>query len=113
MGDEVNKLIEKRRSQMAGRPQRASVSAEAYGMFNKKGDFKARVIEKTDDQRKRILDRVMQSFLFNSLEERDLETVLLAFEEKRFNKGDHVIDQGDHGDVLFLIESGTLNCYKV
>ncbi len=98
---------------MAGRGQRASVSAEAYGQFNMKGDFKARVIEKTEEQRQRILSRVMQSFLFNSLEDKELETVLLAFEEKRFKKGDHVIDQGDHGEILFLIESGTLNCYKV
>jgi len=55
----------------------------------------------------------MQSFLFNSLDEKELETVILAFEERKFSKDDHVIDQGELGDVLYLIESGTLNCFKV
>lgn len=27
-------------------------------------------------------------------------------------KGDYVIKQGDDGDVLFLIDSGELKCYK-
>lgn len=33
---------------------RVSVSAEVYGEFNKKGDFKARVVEKSDDAKDRI-----------------------------------------------------------
>jgi cAMP-dependent protein kinase regulator len=111
--DKVDTLIQERKNVVAGRGQRSSVSAEVYGFFNKKDDFKARVIPKTDEQKKRIMNRVMQSFLFNSLEDKELDTVILAFEEKRFKKGEHVIDQGEHGDVLYLIESGTLNCYKV
>ena len=54
----------------------------------------------------------MQSFLFNSLEESELDTVIKAFEEKRYSKGDFVINQGDQGDVLYLAESGVLSCYK-
>ena len=34
--------------------QRNSVSAEVYGSFNKKDNFKAKVIPKTEEQRKRI-----------------------------------------------------------
>ena len=97
---------------MAGRGQRSSVSAEVYGFFNKKSDFQARVIPKTEQQKNRIITKVMQSFLFNSLEEKELATVIDAFEERRYVKGDYVIRQGEQGDVLYLIESGTLNCYK-
>jgi cAMP-dependent protein kinase regulator len=82
-------------------------------MFNKKENFKARVIPKTQEQKDRIVNRVMHSFLFNSLEEKELETVINAFEEKRFTIDQHVIDQGEHGDVLYLIENGTLDCFKV
>lgn len=105
-------MIEQRKTKMAGRGQRSSVSAEVYGFFNKKADFVARVIPKTEQQKNRIVNKVMQSFLFNSLEEKELSTVIDAFEEKRYVKGDYVIKQGEQGDVLYLIESGTLNCYK-
>ena len=105
-------MIQQRKNKVAGRGQRSSVSAEVYGMFNQKAEFKARVIPKTPDQKSRIVNKVMQSFLFNSLEEKELNTVIDAFEEKRYVKGDYVIRQGEQGDVLYLIEKGTLNCYK-
>lgn len=111
--DRVDQIIQERKGQIAGRGQRSSVSAEVYGMFNKKENFQARVIEKSEDQKERIRNRVLQSFLFNSLEEKELDTVIDAFEEKKFTKDEHVINQGEQGDVLYLIEKGTLNCYKV
>jgi cAMP-dependent protein kinase regulator len=37
---------------------RTSVSAEAYGKFNKKGTFQARVIPKTSEQKARIEKRL-------------------------------------------------------
>lgn len=97
---------------MKGRGQRSSVSAEVYGMFNKKQDFVPRVIEKNEEQRNRILNKVSQSFLFNSLEENELNTVINAFDEKRFKSGETVINQGEQGDCLYLVEDGNLDCYK-
>jgi cAMP-dependent protein kinase regulator len=94
------------------RSQRSSVSAEVYGIFNKKEAFVPRVIAKTEDQKARIISKVTQSFLFNSLEEKELNTVIDAFEEKIYKEGDAVITQGDQGDVLYLIESGKLDCFK-
>ena len=97
---------------MKGRGQRSSVSAEVYGMFNKKEEFKPRVIPKNEEQKQRILNKIGQSFLFNSLEENEMNTVLGAFEEKRFKAGETIISQGDQGDVLYFIEEGELDCYK-
>ncbi len=105
-------MIHARKSNLNIRGQRTSVSAEVYGIFNKKEKFVAKVIPKTDEQRERIVSRVMHSFLFNSLEESELNTVIDAFEEKKFTKDEYVIKQGDHGDVLYLVEKGTLSCYK-
>lgn len=63
---------------------RAAVSAEAYGIFNKKEDFKPRKIPKTDDQIHRIKARILQSFLFLNLESTDLNIVIDAMEERKF-----------------------------
>lgn len=110
--DKVDQLIAQRKNMVAAKGQRSSVSAEVYGMFNQKGNFVARVIQKTPEQKQRIMGKIMQSFLFNSLDDKEQTTVLDAFEERKFAKGDYVIKQGEQGDVLFLIEKGTLNCYK-
>lgn len=41
-----------------------------------------------------------------------MNSVLGAFEEKKFNAGDSVIMQGEKGDVLYFIEEGELDCFK-
>jgi len=47
---------------------RDSVSAEAYGSFNKKNEnFVARVISKSEDQKKRIREKLNMSFMFKAL----------------------------------------------
>ena len=63
---------------------RSSVSAEAYGQFNKKGLFKARVIKKVPDQIKRIRERLEKSFMFQCLDEKESEIVINAMEEKKY-----------------------------
>lgn len=63
---------------------RAAVSAEAYGIFNKKEDFKPRKIPKSEDQIHRIKARILQSFLFHNLDSTDLDIVIDAMEERKF-----------------------------
>lgn len=92
--------------------QREAVSAEVYGKFNPKENFKPRVIPKTQDQSQRIKARVLQSFLFSNLEKNDLEVVISSMEEKCYRKGEVVIQQGDNGDVLYIVEQGELECTK-
>ena len=92
---------------------RASVSAEVYGFHNIKKPFIPRVIPKTEEQKKRITERCLQSFLFNSLEDKELKTVIDSFEEKKYKAGENVITQGEEGDVLYLVDSGELDCEKV
>lgn len=108
----MDKLIEVRKSKQFGKNQRSSVSAEVYGDFNKKGIFTARVIKKSSEQKERIIQKTIKSIIFNSLDEKELNTVVDAMEERKFNTGDEIIKQGDNGDVLYLIESGELDCFK-
>jgi cAMP-dependent protein kinase regulator len=90
--DEVEMLVPLPKKNANGQPKmRQSVSAEAYGAFNQKGNFSARVIAKSADAEKRILARMEQAFMFSGLDEKETKTVLDSFEEKQFNAGDNVI----------------------
>jgi cAMP-dependent protein kinase regulator len=91
---------------------RSSISAEAYGKFNKKENFVPKFFNKTEDQILRIKEKITENFIFSSLNEKDLETVIYAMEEKNFKKNSYVIRQGEDGDVLYLIENGKLDCHK-
>ena len=91
---------------------RTSVSAEVYGLFNKKENFVPKVIPKNEDQMNRIKGKIISSFIFSSLEKKDLDVVINAMEEKRFKLDEKVITQGEDGDCLYIVETGNLKCYK-
>ena len=91
---------------------RTSVSAEVYGLHNEKGNFKPRVIPKSESQIQRIKSRILNSFLFCNLDSEPLRIVIDAMEEKHYNAGQSVIEQGEDGDVLYVVEKGDLECYK-
>ena len=48
---------------------RTSVSAEAFGNWNKKSEFKARIVEKSEEARSKITARLKHSFMFQALNE--------------------------------------------
>jgi len=79
----------------------------------KKQVFVPKIIKKTEEQKKRILNRISNSIIFNSLEEKEINTVIDAMKEKCYKVDEYVIKQGESGDCLFLIDSGTLDCFKV
>jgi len=89
---------------------RASVSAEAYGEWNAKKAFVPPVIAKTDEQKERLKSCLAKSFLFSNLEDQDMTIVIGAMKEVVAEASQRVINQGDTGDFLFVIESGKLNC---
>ena len=62
--------------------------------------------------KQKIRERLQSVFMFSSLDETDLEIVINAMDEAQFNSGDVIIKQGDNGECLYVIESGTLNCHK-
>ena len=112
--EEQKKIDEEmRKRQQKKKGMRTSVSAEVYGIHNIKKPYVPRVIPKTDEQKDRIKDKCMQSFIFNSLEDKELKTVIDSFEEKKYTAGQNVITQGEEGDVLYLVDSGELDCEKV
>lgn len=110
--DQVEEIIVAKKASIVKKGPRSSVSAEVYGSFNIKQVFIPKVIPKTEDQIQRIHTKVLKSFIFNSLDERDLKDVVSAMEEHICVKDDTVIKQGDPGAVLFIIEKGTFDCFK-
>jgi len=92
------------------RGPRQSVSAEVYGDWNKKGEFQAPVYEKTPERKARIAKCLEPNLLFSSLDPTELDTVTLAFKEKLADAGQRLIQQGDDGECMFLIEEGSVDC---
>jgi cAMP-dependent protein kinase regulator len=92
---------------------RASVSAEAFGQFNKKENFKARVVPKNDDVKTAIMEKINNSFIFSGLDDKEKDIVVMAMEEKKCFRKEVVIKEGDEGDCLYVVASGTLTCTKV
>lgn len=113
-GDEANEMLEKlkKKKEQTGNKGRAGVSAEVYGANNKKEPFVPKVIPKSDEAKKRIYEKLNKNFLFKSLDPDNKNIVIDAMDEKKFSKGSHVIKQGEDGDVLYLVDSGLLKCYK-
>jgi cAMP-dependent protein kinase regulator len=61
---------------------RPVVMSEVYGEHNKREDFEPKVIEKTEEQKARIIDRLQKAFMFEALDEKETEIVVNAMEER-------------------------------
>lgn len=92
---------------------RQGVSAECFGKWNKKGDFAPPVIMKTEETKEKIKSRLLKSFLFQHLEPADMSIVVDAMSECRYKPGEYVIKQGENGETLYVVESGSLKCTKL
>ncbi|KAL4489455.1 hypothetical protein ABPG72_002751 [Tetrahymena utriculariae] len=110
--DSVDNHILQQQQKNKGKGMRASVSAEAYGSFNKKGSYVPKVVYKEEEQKKRIEHRLMQAFMFQALDEKEREIVVNAMTEVKFSPGDWIIKQGEDGDNLYVVDQGELDCYK-
>lgn len=50
--------------------------------------------------------------MFSALDEKEREIVIGAMEEYSYNTGDWVIQQGEDGEYLYVVDQGELDCYK-
>ena len=111
--DVLDLPIEEVKRQAAKRGPRASVSAEAFGNWNKKEEFKAPFYEKSEQLITALRSRLSQAFMFSNLNPDELEIVLGAMQKVSFAAGQTVITEGEDGDVLYVVETGKLACSKV
>ena len=92
---------------------RSSVSAEVFGAWNKKQEFKAPFFEKSPAVREALKKRIEQAFMFSGLNPEELSIVLDAMQNIKKKAGEQVIREGDEGDCLYVVESGILSCTKI
>ena len=110
--EDSDDTIEDHHLRKASLKMRSSVSAEAYGSWNKKTDFSPRKIPKTNDQLRRIIQVINKCFMFSSLDKSEKEVLAMAFEERRFCNDESVIAQGEDGSELFVVDSGEFACFR-
>merc|ERR1719446_950336 len=48
--------------------------------------------------------------MFSNLDDKDMNIIIDAMEEIQVQKDERIIKQGENGNVLFIIESGKLDC---
>ena len=59
------------------------------------------------------MDKIQKAFMFSGLDEKEKQIVVDAMAEKIASAGEVVIKEGDEGDSLYVVGSGTLSCTKV
>lgn len=93
---------------------KVSISAEAFGRFNPQIPIFIPVVKhKSQELKEKIRARLCTSFMFNSLDEAEMGIVIDAMGEHHIKAGQRVITQGEHGNELYVVEEGQLDCEKV
>ena len=92
--------------------QRKSVSAEVYGVYNKKEDFVPKVIEKDLETKDQIRQLLNKNFLFSQIEVEDKEIIINAMERRLVVANAMIIKQGDDGNEMFIVASGSFKCTR-
>ena len=67
------------------------MSAEAFGVYNKKEAFVPKVIEKSPEAKTAIMDKISTAFMFSGLEPKEKAIVVDAMEEMNFVENQVVI----------------------
>ena len=91
---------------------RTSVSAEAFGVHNKKEDFVPPVVKKSDETRRQISERLRECFMFSGLNEEEMRVVTDAMSVVYPQKREFVIKEGEDGDDMFVMERGKMRAEK-
>jgi cAMP-dependent protein kinase regulator len=92
---------------------RTSVSAEAYGDWNKqKANFEPPVYDKSAEQADRISGMLKKSFIFEMIDDKNLEILVKAMHKVEVGDGEKLITEGENGDYLFVVDEGKLECHK-
>lgn len=92
------------------RGPRGSVSA---GSYKQETDFKAPFIQKSTEDEKAIRDKLNMAFMFSALDEKEKDQVIGACAQRKAVAKEAVITEGEEGDCLYIVGSGTLACTKI
>ena len=71
------------------------------------------VVPKSQEAKNTIRERLHTAVLFKALNDDELNVVIDAMEEKKFDAGATIITEGETGSVLYLVGEGQLDCSKL
>ena len=91
---------------------RYGVSCEVLGALSSSMSFTPRSIPKTHQQNIFIKTHLLNTFLFNTLNTNDMQSIINAMEYKSFKMNDTIIAEGNYGNNFYLVESGILRSIK-
>jgi cAMP-dependent protein kinase regulator len=74
--------------------------------------FQAPKFRKAQEEANFIQTALKKNFVFTSLSEQQLKTILYAFERVKFSSGKEIIKQGEEGDYFYVIRQGKIH-YEV
>lgn len=83
--------MDKLTKRMSVRTSKKGISGEVYGAYNKMEEFKPKVVQKSDEQKDQIKKTLLKSFMFNTLNQSDMKTVIEAMEVKNYSPNEFVI----------------------
>lgn len=72
------------------------------------GSFQAPIFPKNHEEKKFIREALKNNFVFAALSEREIRTIIDAFESIQGAPNDTIIQQGDVGDFFYVIREGTV-----
>eukprot|EP01038_Epipyxis_sp_PR26KG_P006283 gene6283-8651_t len=101
------KKAQEEKIDIAFKAKRANVFTE--GIDFEREAFTQKKIEKNPKQIKIINAAFGQNYIFATLNERDLEDLMLAMELVEVSAGEKIITQGQEGTYFYVIESGTFS----
>ncbi|KAI7897685.1 cAMP dependent protein kinase regulatory subunit [Cokeromyces recurvatus] len=96
------------------RNRRISVSAESMQPTHVKATSltdKKRPEAKSKSEIDLIITSLKSHFFLKSIEEEQRNEIIDCMEQRRFQTGEAVIEQGDVGDFFYIVSSGTLDCF--
>ena len=89
---------------------RISVSAEVFGKYNLKEEYKPKLIAKIQEVIEIIKKRLYQTFMFMNLDDKGLQEVINAIDSKKTAAKEFIIKEGEPGEELYIVEAGEMNC---
>ena len=71
-------------------------------------NFKPKVIKKTAEVKKLLQKGLQENSIFATMKRDDMNTIIDALESEEFKEGEHIIDQGKHGDTFHVLIKGSV-----
>lgn len=99
---------------MYSAPRSASVIARTDGvLFGLHRSAFRQVLTKGQGTRNELMKTIAKIPLFQDLNDAEVTKLAVAFDEIAFGRGEHIVEQNNFGDSMFVITSGTCERVKV